>query len=72
MEFENYTDRSKGFIQSAQSLAARSGHQQLSSEHILKVLLEDKEGLASGLINAAGGHTKQAFQDVLAVLKRVP
>lgn len=72
MEFENYTDRSKGFIQSAQSLAARSGHQQLSSEHILKVLLEDKEGMASGLIQAAGGDAKQAFQDVLAALKRVP
>ncbi|MBT7268446.1 MAG: ATP-dependent chaperone ClpB [Rhodospirillaceae bacterium] len=72
MEFENYTERSKGFIQSAQSLAARSGHQQLTSEHILKVLLEDKEGLASGLIEASGGNAKQAFQDVLAELKRIP
>jgi len=72
MEFENYTERSRGFIQSAQSLAARSGHQQLSPEHILKVLLEDKEGLAAGLIQAAGGNAKQAFEDVLAELKRVP
>ncbi len=72
MEFENYTERSRGFIQSAQSLAARSGHQQLSPEHILKVLLEDKEGMAAGLIQAAGGNAKQAFEDVLAELKRVP
>ena len=72
MEFENYTERSRGFIQSAQSLAARSGHQQLSPEHILKVLLEDKEGMAAGLIQAAGGNAKPAFEDVLAELKRVP
>lgn len=72
MEFENYTERSRGFMQSAQGLAARSGHQQLLPEHILKVLLEDKEGMAAGLINAAGGDAKQAFQDVLAELKRVP
>jgi ATP-dependent Clp protease ATP-binding subunit ClpB len=72
MEFENYTERSRGFIQSAQSLAARSGHQQLSPEHILKVLLQDKEGMAAGLIQAAGGNAKKAFEDVLAELKRVP
>ncbi len=72
MEFENYTERSRGFIQSAQSLAARSGHQQLSPEHILKVLLEDKEGMAAGLIQAAGGNAKPAFEGVLAELKRVP
>ena len=55
MEFEKFTDRARGFIQSAQTLALRMNHQQLSSLHLLKVLLEDKEGLASGLIRAAGG-----------------
>ncbi|MBT5495284.1 MAG: hypothetical protein HOK54_06040, partial [Alphaproteobacteria bacterium] len=42
MNFENYTERSRGFIQSAQTLASRSGHQQLTPEHLLKVLLDDK------------------------------
>ena len=72
MEFENYTERSKGFIQSAQGLAARSGHQQLSCDHLLKVLLEDKKGLTSGLIDAAGGNAEETLSDVLAALKRLP
>jgi len=72
MQFENYTDRSKGFIQSAQSLAARSGHQQLSPEHLLTVFLNEREGLAAGLIQAAGGNSKQALKDVLGALQRLP
>ena len=55
MDFEKFTERSRGFIQSAQSLALREGHQKFSPEHLLKVLLDDEEGLASGLIKAAGG-----------------
>jgi ATP-dependent Clp protease ATP-binding subunit ClpB len=55
MELEKYTERSKGFVQAAQSLALRSGHQRLVPEHLLKVLLEDKEGLCANLIRAAGG-----------------
>ena len=47
MEFEKYTERSKGFVQSAQTLALRRGHQQLTPEHLLKVLLDDKEGFAA-------------------------
>ncbi|MFZ0527137.1 MAG: Clp protease N-terminal domain-containing protein, partial [Xanthobacteraceae bacterium] len=50
MDFEKYTDRSRGFIQSAQWLAQREGHQQFATEHLLKVLLDDPEGLAAGLI----------------------
>ena len=46
MDLEKYTERSRGFIQSAQRLALRSGHQRLTPEHLLKVLLDDKEGLA--------------------------
>ena len=60
MNFDKYTDRAKGFIQSAQSLAMREGHQQFSTEHVLKVLLDDEEGLASGLINRSGGRAKDA------------
>ena len=48
MDFEKYTDRARGFVQSAQSLALREGHQQFTPEHLLKVLLDDPEGLASG------------------------
>ena len=55
MNIEKYTDRAKGFIQSAQTLALREGHQQFTPEHLLKVLIEDSEGLASGLIARAGG-----------------
>ncbi len=55
MNLEIYTDRAKGFIQAAQSLAQREGHQQLGPDHLLKVLLDDPEGLASGLIERAGG-----------------
>ena len=54
MNIEKYTERARGFIQSAQSLAMRDGHQQFSSLHVLKVLLDDAEGLAGGLIDRAG------------------
>src|SRR6201987_317960 len=56
MNIEKYTERARGFIQSAQALAMRDGHQQFSSLHMLKVLLDDNEGLASGLIDRAGGN----------------
>src|SRR6201996_508336 len=55
MNIEKYTERARGFIQSAQSLAMRDGHQQFSPLHMLKVLLDDSEGLAGGLIDRAGG-----------------
>ena len=61
MNLEIYTDRCKGFIQSAQSLAQREGHQQLGPDHLLKVLLDDPEGLASGLIERAGGRRAEAY-----------
>ena len=61
MNLEIYTDRAKGFIQSAQSLAQREGHQQLGPDHLLKVLLDDPEGLASGLIERAGGRRAEAY-----------
>jgi len=48
MDFEKYTERARGFVQSAQSLALREGHQQFTPEHVLKVLLDDEEGLAAG------------------------
>jgi ATP-dependent Clp protease ATP-binding subunit ClpB len=72
MELEKYTERSKGFIQAAQNLALRSGHQRLLPEHLLKILLDDKEGLCANLINAAGGNAKAALQAVETELNRQP
>ena len=72
MDLEKYTERSRGFIQSAQSLALREGHQRFSPEHLLKVLLDDGEGLAAGLIKAAGGDSRLALRETEAALKKMP
>ncbi len=72
MDFENYTERSRGFIQAAQNLALREGHQRLNPEHVLKILLDDKEGLAAGLIRAAGGDPAQALAETEASLAKQP
>jgi ATP-dependent Clp protease ATP-binding subunit ClpB len=72
MNFEKYTDRSRGFVQSAQSLAQREGHQQFAPEHLLKVLLDDAEGLAAGLIDRAGGNSRAALAAVEAALDKRP
>src|ERR1700742_1424693 len=74
MNIEKYTERSRGFVQSAQSLAMREGHQQFSTLHVLKVLLDDSEGLAGGLIDRAGGNSRailKATEDALAKLPKV-
>jgi len=70
MNFDKFTDRSKGFVQAAQSLALREEHQQLSVEHLLKVLLDDPEGLASGLIAKAGGRPADALRATEALLAK--
>ncbi|MCV0368314.1 ATP-dependent chaperone ClpB [Filomicrobium sp.] len=72
MNFDRYTDRAKGFVQAAQSLALREGHQQFSPEHVLKVLLDDPEGLAAGLIARAGGDQAGALRAVEEALSRRP
>jgi ATP-dependent Clp protease ATP-binding subunit ClpB len=74
MDIEKFTERSRGFIQSAQGLALRSGNQQFTPEHLLKVLLDDEEGLAARLIKAAGGNdatARQANDRALAKLPKV-
>jgi ATP-dependent Clp protease ATP-binding subunit ClpB len=74
MNIEKYTDRLRGFIQAAQSLATREGHQQFSPLHILKVLLDDSEGLAGGLIDRSGGNSRailKSTEDALAKLPKV-
>jgi len=72
MDIEKFSDRLKGFLQSAQSVALREGHQQITPEHLLKVLLDDPEGLASGLITRAGGNAKQALERTEAALGKLP
>jgi ATP-dependent Clp protease ATP-binding subunit ClpB len=72
MDIEKFTERARGFIQSAQSVALREGHQQFSPEHLLKVLLDDEEGLAARLINAGGGSDAKARAGVEAALKKLP
>ncbi len=72
MEFEKYSERSQGFVQSAQTLALRSNHQQLTPLHILKVLIEDGGGLAAGLITTAGGDAKKILAGTEAELAKLP
>ena len=72
MDFEKYTERAQGFVQAAQNLALRENHQQFSTEHILKVLLDDDQGLASGLIKSAGGDSKAVLADTSARLAKFP
>jgi ATP-dependent Clp protease ATP-binding subunit ClpB len=72
MDFEKFTERARGFVQSAQSLALREGHQQFTPEHLLKVLLDDPEGLAAGLIDRAGGNSRLVLSEVEAALSKMP
>ena len=72
MNIEKYTERARGFIQSAQQAALGTGHQQFSPLHLLKVLLDDEEGMAAGLIERAGGNGQMARAETEAALKRIP
>ncbi|HPU15839.1 MAG TPA: Clp protease N-terminal domain-containing protein, partial [Polymorphobacter sp.] len=70
MNIEKFTDRAKGFLQSAQTVAIRNDNQRVAPEHLLKALLEDEEGMASNLIRAAGGRPEAAMQATdLAIAK---
>ena len=72
MQFENYTDRARGLIQAAQTIALRENHQQFTPEHLLKALLDDQEGLAANLIRAAGGKPEVALQRTDEALAKLP
>ncbi len=72
MNLEKFTDRAKGFLQAAQTVAIRNSHQRISPEHILKALLDDDQGMASGLIAAAGGDARRANAETDAALAKVP
>ena len=72
MDFEKYTERARGFVQAAQNLAMREGHPQLSPGHVLKVLLDDPEGLCASLIDRAGGRSRDAHAAVEQWLSKQP
>jgi ATP-dependent Clp protease ATP-binding subunit ClpB len=72
MNIEKYTERARGFIQAAQSLAMRDGHQQFAALHMLKVLLDDSEGLAAGLIDRAGGNSRAILKATEDALNKLP
>jgi len=72
MNFEKYTERARGFVQSAQSLAVREGNPQFTPEHLLKVLLDDEQGLSAGLIDRAGGHSREALRRTEEFLAKQP
>ena len=72
MNLEKFTDRAKGFLQSAQTVAIRMNHQRVSPDHLLKALLEDDQGMASGLIARAGGSAEAAVRENDAALAKIP
>jgi len=72
MDFEKYTERARGFVQAAQNLAMREGHPQFAPGHVLKVLLDDPEGLCAGLIDRAGGRSRDAHAAVEQWLAKQP
>ncbi len=72
MDLNRYTERSRGFLQAAQTLASRKHHQRLTPEHLLKVLLDDEEGLARNLIRQAGGKPEAAVKAIDEALAKQP
>ncbi len=72
MNIDKFTDRAKGFLQSAQTVAIRMNHQRIAPEHLLKALLEDEQGMAAGLITAAGGDAKRATSETDLALAKIP
>ncbi|MDQ0838651.1 ATP-dependent Clp protease ATP-binding subunit ClpA [Sphingomonas faeni] len=72
MNIDKFTDRAKGFLQSAQTVAIRMNHQRIAPEHLLKALLEDEQGMAAGLIATAGGDAKRATSETDLALAKIP
>ena len=72
MDLEKFTERSRGFLQAAQTIAMRESHQKLAPEHLLKALLDDDQGLAANLIKAAGGSPERVVEAVDMALAKMP
>src|SRR5579875_2592066 len=72
MDFEKFTEKARGFVQAAQTIAQKGGNQHLVAEHMLKALLDDKDGFASTLIQNAGGDPKIALMAVDREIAKLP
>ena len=72
MDFEKLTDRARGFLQAAQTIAVREHQQRIAPAHLLKALLDDEQGMAAGLIDAAGGDGKAAKREADALVAKIP
>ena len=72
MDLEKLTERARGFLQAAQTIAVREHHQRIAPAHLLKALLDDDQGMAAGLIQAAGGDPKAAQREVDELVAKVP
>ena len=72
MDFEKFTERARGFVQAAQTIAMREYNQQITPEHLLKAFLDDEEGAASGLIKMAGGDPRAAKAAADELVRKVP
>ncbi|RLJ51790.1 ATP-dependent Clp protease ATP-binding subunit ClpB [Litoreibacter meonggei] len=72
MDLEKFTERARGFIQAAQTIAMREDHQRLAPEHLLKAIMDDEQGLASNLISAAGGAPARVKEAVELAMGKIP
>ena len=72
MDLSKFTERSRGFVQAAQTIATRDSHQRLTPEHLLKALMDDDQGLASNLITRAGGEPDRVLSHVDQLLAKMP
>ena len=72
MDLEKLTERARGFLQAAQTIAVREHHQRIAPAHLLKALLDDEQGMAAGLIEAAGGDPAIARREADALVAKVP
>ena len=72
MNLDKFTERSRGFVQAAQTIAMRENHQRLAPEHLLKAVLDDEQGLAANLISAAGGNPGRVLEAADAALAKLP
>lgn len=72
MNLEKYSERVRGFIQSAQTYAIGESHQQFTDDHVLKILLDDDQGMAASLMEKSGGRSKDARMAVQTALSKLP
>ena len=72
MNLDKFTERSRGFVQAAQTIAMRESHQRLAPEHLLKALMDDDQGLAANLITRAGGQPSRVTETLAQKLKKIP